>query len=58
MNRKLYETVICTVFEGDYDSGVLALTNSLVCAGYKGQIYVCYRGAPSQKNRYSSKKIL
>lgn len=37
-------SVICTVFDGDYYFGILALANSLVKAGYIGPIFICHRG--------------
>lgn len=38
------ETVICTLFEGDYHFGVAALCNSLHNQGYKGEIFAGYKG--------------
>ncbi len=36
---------ICTLYDGDFHFGLAAFLNSLVRAGYKGTVWVGYRGA-------------
>jgi hypothetical protein len=44
--RKLEASAaICTLFEGNYHFGLAAFVNSLVGAGFKGTVWIGYRGA-------------
>ena len=40
------KSAICTLYEGHYHLGVAALINSVANRGFKGSVYVGYRGTP------------
>jgi hypothetical protein len=44
IERPDLQTGICTIFEGDYHLGLAAFINSLVGAGYTGNIWAGFRG--------------
>ena len=51
-------STICTLFEGHYHHGVGVLSNSLYNSGYRGSIYVGYRGnLPNWTDMGTHKKI-
>ncbi len=58
------DAVVCTLFEGSYHYGLGVLTNSLARNGYKGVIWVGYRGnlpswmnGLSKENNYQKYKV-
>jgi len=45
-NEKIcFDEIVVCLFDGDYDLGTAVLVNSLVKSGFKGLIYIGYRGS-------------
>lgn len=57
--KSVQRDLICTLFEGDYHKGLVALINSLYKAGFHGDFYAGYKGElPSWQNNLNSNKRL